>query len=53
MTASNNVHPRSAVGILVKDPTMAYVVGPVLETHVKLAKFRKNPINPAKVFFQK
>jgi hypothetical protein len=41
-----------AIGTLLRDPTMAYVVGPVLLTQFKLAKLRKKPTKPANEFFQ-
>eukprot|EP00585_Thalassiosira_rotula_P025838 CAMPEP_0196247862 /NCGR_PEP_ID=MMETSP0913-20130531/39061_1 /TAXON_ID=49265 /ORGANISM="Thalassiosira rotula, Strain GSO102" /LENGTH=43 /DNA_ID= /DNA_START= /DNA_END= /DNA_ORIENTATION= len=40
-----------AIGILLRDPIMAYVVGPVCATQLRLAKLRKNPTNPANAFF--
>ena len=53
ITASKINHPRMEVGILFKDPMIAYVVGPATETQFRLAKFRKNPTKPARKFFKK
>lgn len=46
-------YPKIVVGILLSEPTIAYVVGPVTETQFKLAKLRKNPTKPAKKFLKK
>lgn len=51
MTLSKIQYPMKAIGTLLSEPIMAYVVGPVCATQFKLAKFRKNPTKPAKAFF--
>lgn len=51
MSLSKIKYPKIAIGILFKDPIMAYVVGPVCATQLRLAKFRKKPTNPANQFF--
>mmetsp|Transcript_3778 Transcript_3778/g.5451 ORF Transcript_3778/g.5451 Transcript_3778/m.5451 type:complete len:102 (+) Transcript_3778:82-387(+) len=53
MTLSKSMYPKKVTGILLRDPKMAYVVGPVAWTQLRLAKFRKKPTNPAQKFFKK
>jgi hypothetical protein len=51
MSLSKIKYPKIAIGILFRDPIIAYVVGPVWATQFRLAKFRKKPTNPANQFF--
>ncbi len=53
MILSNKKYPRNATGIFVRDPTIACVVGPVTDTQLNDAKFKKKPTKPAKKFFVK
>jgi hypothetical protein len=51
MALSKIKYPIIAMGILFNEPIIAYVVGPVCATQLRLAKLRKNPTKPAKAFF--
>mmetsp|Transcript_7275 Transcript_7275/g.13811 ORF Transcript_7275/g.13811 Transcript_7275/m.13811 type:complete len:95 (-) Transcript_7275:770-1054(-) len=52
ISASNRYQPKMIIGILFSDPTIANVVGLVVDTQFRLAKLRKKPTNPAKISFQ-
>ena len=47
MTASKRSIPSNETGILLTEPTRAYVVAEVEPTHQSDARFRKKPMDPA------